>query len=72
MEGNQKVNVGCDIFSAGVVFHILLTNRFLFEGKNNHEIYRSNKNLSYDLSSKEYERYDVQAMDLLALMLEID
>lgn len=35
MVGKQKINVGCDIFSAGVIFHVLLTNQFLFPGQNN-------------------------------------
>jgi serine/threonine protein kinase len=32
MEGKQKINVGCDIFSAGVILHILLTKKYLFAG----------------------------------------
>jgi serine/threonine protein kinase len=35
MREHKKVKVACDIFSAGVIFHILLTNRYLFEGKSN-------------------------------------
>jgi calcium-dependent protein kinase len=34
MRENRRVRVSCDIFSAGVVFHILLTNKYLFEGIN--------------------------------------
>lgn len=51
MDGEQPINVGCDIFSLGVIFHVLLTNRFLFTGSDNQEVYHSNKALSFDLSS---------------------
>lgn len=32
-KSNKKVTTSCDIFSAGVIFHIFLTNHYLFEGK---------------------------------------
>ncbi len=72
MEGDQRTNVACDIFSLGAIFHVLLTNRFLFPGSDNHEVYRSNKNLSFDLSSDTYKDCDPKAMDLLQAMLEIE
>jgi serine/threonine protein kinase len=34
MKGQQHIGVGCDIFSAGSVMHILLTNSYLFGGVN--------------------------------------
>jgi len=30
MRENKRVKVSCDIFSAGVIMHVLLTNRYLF------------------------------------------
>lgn len=42
MKENKKVKVACDIFSAGVIFHVLLTNSYLFEGKTSDEVYKSN------------------------------
>jgi serine/threonine protein kinase len=35
MQSNERIDVVCDIFSAGVIFHILLTNKYLFVGQNN-------------------------------------
>ncbi|CAM6002743.1 unnamed protein product [Sphagnum balticum] len=32
MKENKRINEGCDIFSVGVIFHVLLTNKYLFEG----------------------------------------
>lgn len=32
MKENRPVSVACDIFSAGVIFHVLLTNTYLFPG----------------------------------------
>ena len=69
MQENQTINVGCDIFSAGVIFHVLTTKKFLFLGQNNQEVYRSNKSLSFDLDSQEYGKYDPLAMRLMAEML---
>jgi serine/threonine protein kinase len=33
LEKGQKVEPSCDVFSTGVIFHILLTKRALFEGR---------------------------------------
>jgi hypothetical protein len=49
MESNERIDPICDIFSAGVILHILLTNRYLFEGKDNQQIYRNNKCIDFDL-----------------------
>ena len=34
MRGHKHTDVVCDVFSAGCVFHILLTNSYLFTGTN--------------------------------------
>lgn len=38
----------CDIFSLGVIFHVLLTNKPLFPGTKYDEVYRANKSLSFN------------------------
>ena len=43
MKENKGIKVGCDIFSAGVILHILITNSYLFAAKTNYEVYRLNK-----------------------------
>lgn len=39
LEKGKKIAPVCDIFSAGVIFHILLTSKPLFEGKKFDEVY---------------------------------
>ena len=72
MEGQERIDVVCDIFSAGVLFHVLLTNTYLFTGANSSQIYEKNKNFSFDLEDKKYDDIDPKGMELLKLMLEID
>lgn len=33
MQNNQRIDVICDVFSAGVILHILISNKYLFDGK---------------------------------------
>ena len=33
MKGKHKVDVSCDIFSAGSMLHVMLANSYLFTGK---------------------------------------
>jgi hypothetical protein len=42
MKENKGIKVGCDIFSAGVILHILVTNNYLFAANTNDEVYRLN------------------------------
>ena len=72
MESNERIDPICDIFSAGVILHILLTNRYLFEGKDNQQIYRKNKCIDFDLDDERYARVDHDGMNLLYEMLEVD
>lgn len=69
MKENTKIDKVCDIFSAGVVLHVLLTNRYLFERSNRQEIYKNNKNMKFDLEEEKYSQFDAEAMDLLRRML---
>lgn len=41
----------CDIFSAGVIFYLLLTGEFLFEGKNGREVLKNNKTCRINFKS---------------------
>lgn len=42
MKENKGIKVACDIFSAGVILHILVTNNYLFAANTNDEVYRLN------------------------------
>jgi calcium-dependent protein kinase len=62
----------CDIFSLGLIFHLLLFGKSLFKGKTYNEILSENRSCSFDLNSAEYEKVDELAMDLLKKMLKIN
>ena len=72
MSKGQHLEPECDVFSLGAVFHILLTGRPLFDGKNCEEVYRRNKALAFDLTHPDYQKVDKEAMNLLERMLETD
>jgi calcium-dependent protein kinase len=68
----QRADPVCDVFSAGVIFHILLTKRPLFEGTKFEEVYENNRKMRFNLNSLGYKKLDPEAMDLLEKMLKID
>lgn len=68
----DRVTSKCDMFSLGVLFHILLCRTHLFNGSNCDEVYIKNKTLAFDLFSARYDAIDALAMDLLRKMLEKD
>ena len=69
---SKHIEPQCDIFSAGVIFHLLLTRRPLFQGTKYDEVYRNNKNMNFSLEGPQYQQVDPQAMHLLTCMLEAD
>jgi len=54
----EKYDVKCDIFSAGVIFHILLIGESLFTGRGHHELLRQNKLCEIYKNHSRYERLD--------------
>lgn len=46
---SRHVEPQCDVFSVGVIFHILLTRRPVFEGTKYEEVYRKNKEMNIQL-----------------------
>ncbi len=68
----DRLTARCDIFSLGVVFHILLCRTHLFSGTNCDEVYMKNKKLDFDLSHPKYQAIDSKAMALMRKMLEAD
>ena len=69
---NGHVEPQCDVFSAGVMFHILLTKKPLFEGSRYDEVYKRNKEMQFNLNSEVYQHIDKDAMNLLRIMLQAD
>lgn len=68
----DKAEPVCDVFSTGVIFHILLTRKPLFEGRKFEEVYENNRKMKFNLASPQYKTIDPVAMDLLEKMLKID
>ncbi|KAL4445086.1 hypothetical protein ABPG74_018814 [Tetrahymena malaccensis] len=60
----------CDLFSIGVVFHILLTGRSVFPGKKFSQVLQSNKECKIDLRGPKYDELNKDAIDLLGKLLE--
>jgi calcium-dependent protein kinase len=65
----ERLSSKCDIFSLGVIFHILLCRAPLFNGSNCDEVYSKNKKMEFDLDSQKYKSIDNKAMELLRKML---
>jgi len=56
----------------GVIFHILLVKKPLFEGTKYDEVYKKNKEMNFKLEGERYNQIDALAMDLLRKMLVAD
>ena len=61
----------CDVFSAGVIFYILLTEKSPFDGKSFKEILHKNKKCRIDFKHSKLRKNPI-ALDLLRRMCEID
>lgn len=68
----DKITPKSDVFSAGVVFHVLLMGRYLFTGKDPKSVFEKNREMGFDLQRPEYEKVDSCAMDLLRKMLAVE
>lgn len=70
---NQNIHYTpkCDVFSAGVIFYILLTERSPFDGKSFREILQKNKKCQINFNHKSLDQKS-PAVDLLKKMLEKD
>ena len=68
----QKIEPVCDIFSAGAIFHILLTGKPLFPGRTFEEAYDNNRKMKFDLTTAHYQHFDHSAMNLLKKMLDLN
>ncbi|EAR94233.1 Serine/Threonine kinase domain protein (macronuclear) [Tetrahymena thermophila SB210] len=69
-EGDPFYTTQCDIFSAGIIFYLLLVGKQPFQGKDYKQILRANKacEIRYDLP--EFEKISNAAKDLLKKMLD--
>lgn len=54
----DRLTPACDVFSTGLILHILLVRRPLFEGRSSEEVFESNRRCKFSLSGPAYERVD--------------
>ena len=62
----------CDLYSVGVIFHVLLLNKSPFEDKSYNKILKKNKEANINFYSNDYLKLSVDAFDLLQKLLEKD
>ena len=62
----------CDIWSAGVVFYVMLTGMFPFDGDSDKEVFDKIKNEKPIMYTKEIKQLSPEIKDLLIRMLEKD
>ena len=60
----------CDIYSLGLIFHILLYGKSAFPGTTYNEVLSQNRAANIDLSGEEYKKIEEDALDLLSMMLK--
>lgn len=70
-KGDVKYDSGVDVFSAGIIFYILIMGKSPFKGKSFEEILNQNKLCKINLDIKKLKENPV-VQDLLKKMLEID
>ena len=58
-------NCTSDIFSAGVIFYVMLTGRPLFKGANPNSILSKNLKCQYEISKREFANISQEAQDLV-------
>ncbi len=58
-----------DVFSVGVILHILLVGEQPFPGRSRNTILNKNKECKFDFKSKKYEAIATDGIDLLAKLL---
>lgn len=49
LKKGQTITPKSDIFSAGAILHVLLTGKYLFDGKTPKDVFESNKSMEFDL-----------------------
>jgi len=50
----SKYDPICDLFSLGLIFHILLFGKSVFKGKTYNDVLKENRACTFDLESKDY------------------
>lgn len=69
---NSQYNEKCDLWSAGVILHIMLTGSAPFQGKSDAEIMQKIQKTKIDQNSAAYKTVNPGAKDLLFKLLNVD
>ncbi len=64
-DGDEFYDVKCDVFSAGIIFYILLTGVAPFQGKDYKEVLKANKNCTINFNLNAINSTDEHLQDLL-------
>lgn len=64
-----KYDPVCDMFSIGLIFHVLLLGVSAFPGKTYNQVLAQNRASVIPLTGKEYDKLDPKALNLMAKML---
>lgn len=62
----------CDVYSLGLVFHLLITGKPAFQGKSYTTIVNQNKEAKIQFKSSIFEIIPKPALELMKMMLEVD
>lgn len=69
---DEGYSLPSDIFSAGVIFYVMLTGRPLFKGCNQNSILLQNKDCEYEFDERYWSHISPEAEDLVNQMLDIN
>ncbi|EGR31471.1 protein kinase domain protein [Ichthyophthirius multifiliis] len=69
---NNRYTEKCDLFSIGVIMHIMLTGKQLFPGKRFSQVLESNKKCLTDFTHQRYQDISEEAIDLMKRLLEVN
>ncbi|EGR28281.1 protein kinase domain protein [Ichthyophthirius multifiliis] len=72
VDKTQGYSLVCDVFSIGVIFHILITGEAVFPGKDFNNVLKKNKDCEINWNKKEYENLSKNCKDIMMCMLEKD
>ena len=67
---NTKSDPISDVFSIGLIFHILLVGRSVFPGRNYNDALSQNRSCNLNLDGLIYRALPEQALDLMQKMLD--
>ena len=67
---NTKSDPICDVFSVGLIFHILLMGKSVFPGRSYNDVLTQNRACDFNLNHHSYNKISREAHSLLKKMLD--